>query len=80
MQRRGPVSNPFSFHICCELISALPLSIELNRLQDAPVAKVDDVNGIDMNESDAPLTANETALLLGAFATLAVSMLSFLAL
>lgn len=38
------------------------------------------MNGIDMNESDAPLTANETALLLGAFATLAVSMLSFLAL
>lgn len=33
-----------------------------------------------MNESDAPLTANEAALLLGAFATLAVSMLSFLAL
>ena len=33
-----------------------------------------------MNESDAPLTGYETALLLGAFATLAVSMLSFLAL
>ena len=38
------------------------------------------MNGIDINESDATLTANETALLLGAFATLAVSMLSFLAL
>ncbi len=38
------------------------------------------MNGIDMKESDAPLTANETALLLGAFVALAVAMLSFLAL
>jgi len=67
------------------MITALPRSIAIYRLQAAPVAKVEDMdgfnmNGIDMNESDAPLTANETALLLGAFATLAVSMLSFLAL
>jgi len=38
------------------------------------------MSGIDMNESDAPLTANEIALLLGAFAALATSLLSFLAL
>lgn len=39
-----------------------------------------DMTGIETKESDAPLSANETALLLGAFATLAASMLSFLAL
>lgn len=33
-----------------------------------------------MNEADAPLTGSELALLFGAFAVLAASMLSFLAL